>query len=60
MVWLYLILCMVGLLCIFSVEYRGEGNVLQSFLDFKREYSKQFFFLGRDGQVEPLAAALNH
>ena len=46
MVWLYLILCMVGLLCIFSVEYRGEGNVLQSFLDFKREYSKQFFFLG--------------
>jgi rod shape determining protein RodA len=46
MVWLYLILCLVGILCIFSVEYRGGGNVLQSFLDFKMEYSKQFFFLG--------------
>jgi rod shape determining protein RodA len=46
MVWLYLLLCMVGLLCIFSVEYRGGGNVLQSFLDFKKEYSKQFYFLG--------------
>jgi rod shape determining protein RodA len=46
MVWLYLALCMIGLVCIFSVEYRGEGNVLQSFLEFKKEYSKQFFFLG--------------
>ena len=46
MVWLYLALCIIGLLCIFSVEYRGEGNALQSFLEFKREYSKQFFFFG--------------
>ena len=46
MVWLYIALCIIGLLCIFSVEYRGEGNALQSFLEFKREYSKQFFFFG--------------
>jgi rod shape determining protein RodA len=46
MVWLYLFLCIVGLICIFSVEYRGGGNMLQSFLDLKTEYSKQFFFLG--------------
>lgn len=46
MVWLYLLLCIVGLICIFSVEYRGGGNILQSFLDFKKEYSKQLFFLG--------------
>ena len=44
MVWLYIALCIIGLLCFFSVEYRGEGNALQSFLEFKREYSKQFFF----------------
>ena len=46
MIWLYFALCVIGLLCIFSVEYRGEGNVLQSFLDFRKEYSKQFFFFG--------------
>jgi rod shape determining protein RodA len=46
MVWLYLILCIVGLICIFSVEYRGGGNILSGFLDFKKEYSKQLFFLG--------------
>lgn len=46
MVWLYFALCLVGLICIFSVEYRGEDNVLQSFLEFKKEYSKQFFFFG--------------
>jgi rod shape determining protein RodA len=46
MVWLYLALCIIGLVCIFSVEYRGEGNALQSFLEFKKEYSKQFFFFG--------------
>ena len=46
LVWLYLVLCMVGLVCIFSVEFRSGDNVLQSFLGFKREYSKQFFFFG--------------
>jgi rod shape determining protein RodA len=44
MIWLYAALCITGLLCIFSVEYRSEDNVLQSFISFKREYSKQFFF----------------
>ena len=43
-VWLYIILCIVGLLCIFSVEYRNGDNVFQSFISFKKEYSKQFFF----------------
>jgi rod shape determining protein RodA len=44
-VWLYLFLCLIGIICIFSVEYR-EGNIVQSFLEFKKEYSKQFFFFG--------------
>ena len=46
MVWLYIIFCLVGLACIYSVEYRGEGNGLQSFFEYKKEYSKQFFFFG--------------
>ena len=44
MVWFYLILVIVGLLCIFSVEYRNGDNVMQTFLGFKKEYSKQLYF----------------
>ena len=42
-VWLYFLITTIGLLCIFSVEYRN-GNVIQTFLGFKREYSKQLYF----------------
>jgi rod shape determining protein RodA len=44
MVWLYGILVVVGLICIFSVEYRSTDSVVQSFLGFKKNYSKQFFY----------------
>ena len=44
LVWLYAILVIIGLVCIFSVEYRNTDNVVQSFLGFKKNYSKQFFF----------------
>lgn len=46
MVWMYIILVAIGLLCIFSVEYKLGDNVLQNFLGFKKEYSKQLFFWG--------------
>jgi len=44
MVLLYTSLIVIGLLCIFSVEYKSGDNVVQSFLGFKKEYSKQFFY----------------
>lgn len=44
MVWLFAILVMIGLVCIFSVEYRSSDGVIQSFLGFKKNYSKQFFY----------------
>ncbi len=44
MVLLYVALVTIGLLCIFSVEYKNTDNVIQSFLGFKKEYSKQFYF----------------
>ena len=44
MIWLYFILVAIGLLCIFSVEYRNGDGVLQSFLGFKKNYSKQMFY----------------
>lgn len=44
MVWLYIIIVSIGILCIFSVEYRSGDGVVQTFLAFKKNYSKQFFF----------------
>lgn len=44
LVWLYALLVIIGLLCIFSVEYRSGDSVMQSFLGFKKNYSKQFFY----------------
>lgn len=44
MVWLYAIIVIIGLLCIFSVEYRAKDNLLQSLLGFKKNYSKQLFY----------------
>src|ERR1700749_4480127 len=45
MVGLFLTLAVIGLLCIFSVEYRSGDGVIHSFLGFKKNYSKQFFYL---------------
>lgn len=44
LIWLYAVLVIIGLLCIFSVEYKSGDNVVQTFLGFKKEYSKQFYF----------------
>jgi len=44
MVWLYAIIVMIGILCIFSVEYRSSDNVIQTLLGFKKNYSKQLYF----------------
>lgn len=46
LVWLYAILVTIGLLCIFSVEYRNGDGIMQSFLGFKKNYSKQLFYFG--------------
>jgi len=46
LVWLYAILVAIGLLAIFSVEYRNGDGVLHSFLGFKKNYSKQLFYFG--------------
>ena len=50
-VLLYIALVITGLLCIFSVEYKSGDNVMQTFLGFKKEYSKQLFFFGASAIV---------
>lgn len=44
LVWIYLLLVAIGLTAIFAVTYKEGDPVMQSFLKFKTDYSKQFFF----------------
>ncbi len=44
LIWLYLALVAIGLLSIFSVTWREGDSVVQSFIGFKTDYSKQFYF----------------
>lgn len=44
LIWLYIILVLVGLVCIYSVEYKSTDQFFQSLIGFKKNFSKQFFF----------------
>ena len=46
MVWLYAILVIFGIVCIYSVEYKSTDNFVQTLVGFKKNYSKQLFFFG--------------
>jgi rod shape determining protein RodA len=43
-VWIYLLLVAIGLTAIFAATYKEGDPVLQSFLRFGTDYSKQFYF----------------
>ena len=45
-VWLYIIFVCIGILCIFSVEYNNNENILQNIAGLKKNYSRQVLFLG--------------
>lgn len=49
MIWLYASIVIIGIICIYSVEYRSSDNVIQSLLGFKKNYSKQLYFFGACG-----------
>ena len=42
----YIILVCIGILCIFSVEYHNNENILQNIIGLKKNYSRQILFLG--------------
>jgi rod shape determining protein RodA len=46
LIWLYAIIVLIGLVCIYSVEYKSTDNFVQTLIGFKKNYSKQFFFFG--------------
>ena len=45
-IWFYMILVCIGILCIFSVEYHNNENILQNITGLKKNYSRQLLFLG--------------
>ena len=44
MVWLYAIIVIFGIICIYSVEYKSTDEFVQTLIGFKKNYSKQLFF----------------
>lgn len=44
MIIVYLLLLAIGLMAIFAVTYKEGDPVLQSFLGYKTDYSKQFYY----------------
>ncbi|GAC1379151.1 MAG: rod shape-determining protein RodA [Ginsengibacter sp.] len=42
----YALLITIGFLCIFSVEYKTQDNILQNILSLKKNYSRQLLFAG--------------
>jgi len=44
LIWLWLILCAIGTISIFSTTYHDGDNVLQGFISLKTDYSRQALF----------------
>ena len=44
MVWMYGIIVIFGIICIYSVEYKSTDDFMQTLVGFKKTYSKQIFF----------------
>src|SRR5687767_90303 len=51
LVWLWLLLSIIGILAIFAVTYREGDNVIQRFIRFRTDYSRQFYFLVMSGFI---------
>jgi rod shape determining protein RodA len=45
LIWLWFILCSIGIMSIFAAAYRDGDNVLQGFLSLRTDYSRQSLFL---------------
>jgi len=46
LVWIYILLVVVGLLAIFGATYKEDDPIIQTFISFRTDYSKQLYFFG--------------
>lgn len=44
LIWIYLLLVAIGITAVFGATYKDGDPVVQSFLNFKTDYSKQLYF----------------
>ncbi|MFT3749042.1 MAG: rod shape-determining protein RodA [Agriterribacter sp.] len=44
LLWLYILLCCIGIVSIFAATYREGDDIVKTFLSFKTDYSKQAIF----------------
>ena len=44
LVWIYFLLVAIGITAIFAATYKEGDPIFQSFLRFRTDYSKQFYF----------------
>jgi rod shape determining protein RodA len=51
LVWIYLLLAAIGITAIFAATYKEGDPIIQSFLRFKTDYSKQFYFFVAAGII---------
>lgn len=54
LIWMYIILVSIGVLCIFSVEYHNNEDILQNITGLKKNYSRQLLFIGISAVVAVL------
>ena len=45
-VWFYIIFVSIGFLCIFSVEYNPDDNILRNITELNKNYARQLLFIG--------------
>ena len=51
LVWIWAILCCIGITCIFATTYRDGDSVLQSFISLKTDYSRELLFFIMGGVI---------
>ncbi|MDQ6761190.1 MAG: rod shape-determining protein RodA [Bacteroidota bacterium] len=51
LIWMYIILVSIGVLCIFSVEYHNNEDIFQSIVGLKKNYSRQLLFIAISGVI---------
>ncbi|MBS1946530.1 MAG: rod shape-determining protein RodA [Bacteroidetes bacterium] len=51
LVWIWAILCCIGVSCIFAATYRDADNVIQAFISLKTDYSRQLLYVVMGGII---------
>lgn len=46
LIWIYLLLVTIGIMAVFAATYKENDPIIQTFLGFKTDYSRQLYFFG--------------